>query len=78
MAKRYIQYSDIQRVETLIRAEEGSLKQEISREREQEAEVQGLSVRPGQRVLDKITNTEGRVLYAARKTVILPYSAGRE
>jgi len=76
MPKKYIQSSDIKRIHSLIRAEQGSLKEVMRREVTEEARVQGLSVRPGQKVLDKVTNMKGEVLYATRKTVILPYSTG--
>jgi len=75
MPKKYIQSSDIKRIHSLIRAEQGSLKEVMRREVTEEARVQGLSVRPGQKVLDKVTNMKGEVLYATRKTVILPYSS---
>ena len=78
MPKKYIQSSDIKRIHSLIRAEQGSLKEVMRREVTEEARVQGLSVRPGQKVLDKVTNKKGEVLYATRKTVILPYSSGGE
>jgi len=76
MARKYIQSSDIRRLHTLIRAEQGSLREVMQREGTEEARVQGLSVRPGQRVLDKVTNMKGEVIYATRKTVIIPYSRG--
>jgi len=75
MAKKYIQSSDIRRIHNLIRAEQGSLREVIRREVTEEARVQGLSVRPGQKVLDKVTNMKGEVIYATRKTVIIPYSS---
>jgi len=76
MPRKYIQSSDIRRVHNLIKAEQGSLKEVMRREREEEVRIQGLSVVPGQKVLDKVTNMKGEVLYATRKTVILPYSRG--
>jgi len=72
MAKKYIQHSDIRRIHSLIRAEQGSLKEVMRREVTEEARVQGLSVRPGQKVLDKVTNMKGEVIHATRKAFIIP------
>jgi len=77
MPKKYIQPSDIRRVHDLIRAEQGSLKEKTRRESSEEAKVQDLTFIPGQKVLDRITNKRGEVIYATRKTVIVPYSEGR-
>jgi len=76
MPRKYIQSSDIRRLHTLIRAEQGSLGEVMRKEGAEEARVQGLSVVPGQKVLDKVTNMKGEVIYATRKTVIVPYSRG--
>jgi len=76
MPRKYIQSSDIRRLHDLIRAEQGSLREVMRREPVEGARVQGLSVVPGQKVLDKVTNKKGEVIYATRKTVILPYTGG--
>jgi len=73
----YTQFSDISSVISLSKTEQGSLKEVLDREIETEIKVQGLSVRRGQRVLDKVTGKRGEVLYGTRKTVIVPYSEGR-